>query len=194
MRRPQPKPSLKARALRYLSMREHSRLELGRKLSRYAEEGEDVDALLDFLEKNQWLSTERFSESLVHRRSARFGNSRIMAELQSHGVQGEALQDIKSGLNDSETARACEVWRRKFGTVATDPAERNKQMRFLMLRGFSQPAVRTALKGEDECDDEGGALPGRRAAGFSRGSLGLGDEDFGAVFDADAGADTDTGI
>lgn len=147
---PAPQLSLKGRALRYLSMREHSRLELGRKLSRYAEEGDDVEALLDFLEKNNWLSQERFSESLIHRRAARFGNSRIVAELQSHGVTGEALTELKAGLADSETARACEIWQRKFGTVATDPAERNKQMRFLMQRGFSQKAVRAALKGAPE--------------------------------------------
>ncbi|MES2322392.1 MAG: recombination regulator RecX [Pseudomonadota bacterium] len=148
-----PQPSLKARALRYLSMREHSRLELGRKLARHAQEGDDVDALLDFLEKNNWLSQERFSESLVHRRAARFGNSRIVAELASHGVGGEALQALKAGLNDSECARAVEVWQRKYGTVATDPAERNKQMRFLMQRGFSQKAVRMAMQGRDP-DDE----------------------------------------
>jgi regulatory protein len=148
-----PQLSLKARALRLLSMREHSRLELGRKLARHAEEGDDVDALLDFLEKNNWLSQERFSESLIHRRAARFGNSRIVAELQSHGVNGEALQELKSGLADSETARACEVWRRKFGTVASDPAERGKQMRFLMQRGFSQRAVHTALKGDPDPED-----------------------------------------
>ena len=139
---------MKARALRFLSQREHSRLELARKLARHAQEGEDVGALLDFLEKNNWLSQERFSESLIHRRSARYGNSRIMAELQSHGVGGEALQELKHGLNESETARACDVWQRKFGTVATDQAERSKQMRFLMQRGFSQKAVHTAMKGE----------------------------------------------
>ena len=150
-----PQLSLKGRALRFLSMREHSRLELGRKLSKYAEEGDDVEALLDFLEKNNWLSQERFSESLIHRRSARFGNSRIVAELQSHGVKGEALQELKAGLADSETARACEVWQRKYGEVATDPKERNKQMRFMMMRGFSQRAVQAAMKGVefDEFDD-----------------------------------------
>ena len=143
-----PPLSLKGRALRYLSQREHSRLELARKLARYAEEGDDVNALLDFLEKNNWLSQERFSESLIHRRSARFGNSRIVAELQSHGVGGEALQELKAGLNDSETARACDIWQRKFGEVAADPAGRNKQVRFLMQRGFSQKAIRAAIKGE----------------------------------------------
>ena len=145
-----PRLSLKGRALRFLSMREHSRLELGRKLARYAEEGDDVGALLDFLEKNDWLSQERFSESLIHRRSARFGTSRIVAELQSHGVNGEALQELKSGLAENETAHACEVWRRKFGEVATDQTERSKQVRFLMQRGFSQRAIRAAIKGADD--------------------------------------------
>jgi regulatory protein len=148
-----PVLSLKARALRFLSMREHSRLELKRKLARHAEEGDDVEALLDFLEKNNWLSQERFAESLIHRKAGRYGNSRVVAELQSHGVNGEALAELKSELAESETARAIEVWQRKFGTVAQDAAERSKQMRFLIARGFSSSAVRAALKGAPEDDD-----------------------------------------
>ncbi|GAB3427353.1 recombination regulator RecX [Massilia solisilvae] len=148
-----PELSLKARALRYLSTREHSRLELGRKLARYAEEGEDVEAVLDFLEKNNWLSQERFAEALVHRKAGRYGNSRVVAELQNHGVGGEALAELKSGLAETELARAREVWRRKFGKVAQDAAERAKQMRFLLQRGFSQRAVRAAMQGGAD-DDE----------------------------------------
>lgn len=148
-----PPLSLKGRALRYLSAREHSRLELRRKLARHAEEGDDVEALLDFLEKNNWLSQERFSESLIHRRAARYGNSRIVAELQSHGINGEALQELKVGLAEDETARCCEVWRRKFGAVAEDREGRSKQMRFLLQRGFSQKAVKAAMQGYDPDDD-----------------------------------------
>jgi regulatory protein len=133
-------------------MREHSRIELGRKLARYAEEGDDVEALLDFLEKNNWLSQERFAESLVHRRAGRYGNSRVLAELQQHGLKGEELDELKSGLKDTEASRAREVWRRKFGTVPRDAAERSKQMRFLLQRGFSQGAVRSALQGQDDED------------------------------------------
>ena len=150
---PMPPLSLKGRALRLLSTREHSRLELARKLARHAEEGDDIEALLDFLEKNNWLSQERFSESLINRRSARYGNSRIVAELQQHGIKGEALQELKAGLADGETARCCDVWQRKFGTLPQDAQERNKQMRFLLQRGFSQRAIQTAMKGVD-LDDE----------------------------------------
>jgi regulatory protein len=150
---PVPPPSLKARALRYLSGREHSRLELARKLSRYAEEGDDVEALLDFLEKNNWLSQERFAESLIHRKASRYGNSRVMAELQNHGVAGEELAELKSKLADTEIARATEVWRRKFNRVAQDAAERAKQMRFMLQRGFSQRAVRAAMQGGADEDE-----------------------------------------
>ncbi len=73
--------NLKNRALRYLSAREQSRLELSRKLSRYAQEGDDIAALLDTLEAAKLLSQSRFPESLIRRRAHRYGNSRILSEL-----------------------------------------------------------------------------------------------------------------
>ncbi len=142
--------SLKARALRYLSAREHSRLELQRKLAKYAQEGDDIEALLDSLERANFLSSERFSESLVHRRSARYGNSRILAELQSHGIQKEALQDIQQQLGDDELSRAQQLWQRKFGEVAQDAQTRAKQMRFFLQRGFSMRTISQVLRGVDE--------------------------------------------
>lgn len=145
--------SLKARALKYLSAREHSRLELGRKLSRYAQEGDDVEALLDWLEASKFLSESRFSESLVNRRAARFGNSRILSELQSHGIDADALNDIKASLSQDEAARAREVWRKKYGHPPADAAERAKQMRFLQQRGFSVSAIRAAMRDAGESDD-----------------------------------------
>ena len=147
------KISLKARALRYLSMREHSRAELARKLARHAEASDDIEALLDFLEAQDWLSQTRFSEALVNRRATRYGNSRIVSELQSHGIGGDALSEIKAELNTDEVARACAVWRKKFGTLATDAAERAKQMRFLQQRGFSHRAIQAAMRGAADDND-----------------------------------------
>ena len=140
-----PAISLKARALRYLSAREHSRSELARKLARHAQEDDDVEQLLDWLEASKFLSQARFCESLVNRRAKRFGNSRILAELQSHGVGSAALADVRADLVSGETARAVEVWQRKFGSPGVDTAARAKQMRFLMQRGFSHQAIRVAM-------------------------------------------------
>lgn len=145
--------SLKARALKYLSAREHSRLELARKLARYAQESDDIEALLDALEAAKFLSESRFSESLVHRRAARFGNNRILSELQTHGIDGEALNDIKASLSQDEGARARAVWSRKFGHPPVDAAERAKQMRFLQQRGFSHSAIQAAIRAADPADD-----------------------------------------
>jgi regulatory protein len=145
--------SLKARALKYLSAREHSRLELTRKLSRYAQESDDVEALLDWLEAARFLSQTRFSESLVNRRAARFGNSRILSELQSHGIDADALNEIKASLSQDEVARAREVWRKKYGDPPADSAERAKQMRFLQQRGFSLDAIRAAMRNLGEPDE-----------------------------------------
>lgn len=141
-----PRISLKARALRYLSMREHSRAELSRKLARYADESDDVPALLDFLEAAKFLSAERFSDSFVNRRQARFGNQRIFAELRSHDLDEDQIDAVKAGLMESEACRASEVLLRKFPRPASDQLERVKQMRFLQQRGFSGKAIGFAMR------------------------------------------------
>lgn len=168
-------PSLKARALQALALREHSRSELRRKLLRpvrarpgacgsRAQPGRpgepgpatnpqstpaEVDALLDELQAQGLLSTERFIESRVHARAARFGNRRIQAELAQHGLQLDAPS--AQALRASELERARAVWARRYGAPPSDsplqPAERARQMRFLAARGFSPEVIRRVVKG-----------------------------------------------
>jgi regulatory protein len=152
---PRPKPSLKARALRYLAAREHSRLELARKLGRYVEDGDDLEAVLDWLEAQKFLSEERFAESLVNRRAARFGSARILSELQSHGVDEVTVGGLKAELVAGEDDRAWEVWQRKFGTTAADSPEAAKQMRFLQQRGFSHSAIQFVMRRAKKSGTEG---------------------------------------
>ena len=140
------KISLKARALRFLSTREHSRIELERKLTPHVQEGEDVNAVLDFLENAKYLSNERFSESLVNRRQERFGNQKILAELQSHGLASSDMEQLKQSLADSEVGRAIEVLHRKYPDVPNNHLEKSKQMKFLQQRGFSMRAITAAIR------------------------------------------------
>ncbi len=153
---PAPKPSLKARALRYLAAREHSRLELARKLARHAGENDDVDALLDWLEAQKFLSESRFAESLVHRRAARFGNARILSELQSHGLDDATVSSLRTSLLDDEEARAWQAWKKKFSGAPESAEARAKQMRFLQQRGFSHTAIQATMKraGRGEMEPE----------------------------------------
>ena len=148
------KRSLKGRALGYLSRREHSRAELARKLTPFVEEGESLDAVLDSLEREGWLSDARFAESVVHRRAGRFGASRIVGELKRNAVDSELIQQLSGDLRDSERARAQAVWSKKFSSLPETPAERMRQARFLMMRGFSSAAVSAVLKGGSRDDED----------------------------------------
>jgi SOS response regulatory protein OraA/RecX len=150
-----PQLSLRGRALGYLSRREHSRTELSRKLMPHLGEGDSLDTLLDALEREGWLSNERFVESVVHRRGARLGTSRIVHELKRNGIDETLIQDAGAELKKTELTRAREVWSKKFGEPPTTPAERAKQARFLATRGFTGGTIIKVLKaGDDDFIDE----------------------------------------
>ncbi|KWZ44024.1 recombination regulator RecX [Burkholderia savannae] len=149
-----PARTLKGRAIAYLSRREYSRAELARKLALHAEESDDIESLLDALERENWLSDSRFAESLVHRRASRVGSARIVGELKRHAVGDALVEAVGTRLRESEFERAQSVWRKKFGTVPQTPAERAKQARFLAMRGFSSATIAKLLKGD--VDEFGG--------------------------------------
>ncbi|VXB57400.1 Regulatory protein RecX [Burkholderia sp. 8Y] len=145
-----PQRSLKGRALAYLSRREYSRAELSRKLRPYVQEADSLESTLDSLERDGWLSNERFVESVVHRRAARMGGSRIINELKRHAVGEALIGETADKLAQTETARAQAVWEKKYGVVPETPAERAKQARFLAARGFSASTIGKILKGGEE--------------------------------------------
>ena len=146
-RRPLNAPSLKGRALRLLSMREHSRLELERKLQAHESTEGELAAALDDLQRRGFISDARVAESVVHRRAAKLGTARVKAELQAKGLDANVVRETVEALRDSEAARAADVWRRKFGQAPADAAERARQMRFLAARGFSGEVVRRVVSG-----------------------------------------------
>lgn len=138
-------PSLKARAIGYLSRREHSRAELQRKLLPYAEDPESLEALLHTLERENWLSNQRFAQSLVNRRAQRQGTQRIVQELKQHGLSDDAVSDIGERLRQTEFERAEAVWSKKFHQLPVDAKEYARQFRFLGSRGFAPEAIRRIL-------------------------------------------------
>ncbi len=151
---PAPTPiSLKGRALRYLAAREHSRAELERKLRGPDTDSGELARTLDDLEAKGFISAERVAESVLHRRSSRFGTARIRRELQDKGLDIETVQHAVERLQATEVERARDVWRRKFGEPALDAAGRAKQMRFLAARGFGTDTIRRVVSGAGE-DDE----------------------------------------
>lgn len=170
-------PSLKARALRLLSQREHSRTELEKKLSDYlrlqakadrARNAQDQDqaqsqadnpalspdmqiaAVLDDFEKRGWLSDARFAEALVRRRSERYGVRKIKDELQRAGVAGDTSAALLDGLKHTEFERAKELFERKFDGIAEDQKMRARQYRFLVSKGFNPEIVAKVIGGRQK--------------------------------------------
>jgi regulatory protein len=142
--------SLKGRALKLLAAREHSRQELERKLAQHETEAGQLKAALDELQARGFIDEQRVVDSVLHRRAGRLGAQRIRQELHAKGLDGERVATAVASLRETEAQRAREVWRRKFGVLPADAAQRAKQARFLLARGFSGEVVRRVLA----CDDE----------------------------------------
>ena len=149
-----PPPSLKARALRLLSAREHSRLELERKLASFEEQPGSLAAALDDLQAKGFISEERVLASVLHQRAPKWGAMRLKQALMRKGLEPEAVAQAMSELKHSEVARAQAVWRKKFGQAACTPTDRARQMRFLAGRGFSGDTIRRVLGEADSDTDE----------------------------------------
>ena len=138
-------PSLKSQAIALLARREHSRLELQRKLQSRAESPEDIPPLLDELEQQGLLSNERFAQSLVHRRAAGRGVRQVAQELRQHGLLPELIESVHESLSATEPERAQAAWEKKFGARPSSQKEYARQARFLASRGFSTQTIQRLL-------------------------------------------------
>jgi regulatory protein len=137
---------LRARALRLLARREHSRAELGRKLSPHAESPEVLEVLLIDLEKREQLSDERFASERTRTLSRKFGAARIRQDLKAKGVDPELVERVSS---EGELERASGILARKYRQPAATREERAKRMRFLQSRGFSSEIIFKLLSARD---------------------------------------------
>ena len=133
-------------------MREHSRLELERKLSRYAESSDALQQVLDALEAKNYIRPERVAESWVHRRAAKWGSQRLQQELEAKGLEAHTIAEALQPAKASEFTRAQQIWQKKFGQAAQDRAALAQQIRFLQGRGFDADVVRRVVQQKEPHD------------------------------------------
>lgn len=139
--------SLRARALRHLARREYTRHELTLKLAPHAESAAEIAEVLDDFTQRGWLSEQRAAEQMVHARRSRYGMARIRRDLEAKGVAAEVVSTTVAALKDGELEAARAVWRRKFKALPAGGAERARQARFLLGRGFSSEVITKLLRG-----------------------------------------------
>ena len=133
---------LRARALKYLARREHSRAELARKLAPRAESPEALGQLLDALAAKRQLSDERYAEARARQLARKYGAARIRHELRAQGVDEDI---VARSTAVGERERTAAILARKYRAPATTREERARRMRFLQSRGFSHDTIRALL-------------------------------------------------
>ena len=138
---------LKARALRHLVRREHSRAELARKLAAHARSRQDLEALLDSLVAKKQLSDERYAEERARVLGRKYGAAKIRHDLKARGISDGIVGAVSS---EGELERARAILERKYREPAASREERARRARFLQGRGFSTDVVaRLVLDRED---------------------------------------------
>lgn len=129
---------LKARALRYLVRREHSRAELARKLAPHAESAGALERLLDELVARKQLSDERYANERARALSRKYGPAKIRHDLRAKGIAEQLVAQVSS---EGEIDRARAVLERKYRQPAATAEERARRARFLQGRGFSMDVI-----------------------------------------------------
>ena len=135
--------SLRRIGMDFLARREHSELELRRKLSSRWEDADEVEMVLQQLKEENLQSDDRFTEAYLHHRfNAGIGPLKIRHELRQKGVD-ESLVDAHLEPLAGEWDDLMQQLRvRKYGdAIPDDYSERMKQARFLQNRGFSPESV-----------------------------------------------------
>ncbi|MHB1678183.1 MAG: recombination regulator RecX [Sulfuriferula sp.] len=152
MEKPHMEKSLRVRALDALARREHSRVELARKLATHGVDEGELAQLLDDLEARGWLSDARYAEQRAQGRQLRYGSQKIAYELREQGVAETLVSATLDALKATEMERARMVWEKKFGVRAVTAKERAQQIRFLQMRGFDLNVIYPILNDRDEID------------------------------------------
>ena len=140
---PDTSAQLKARALRYLVRREHSRAELARKLAPHAESPAALEAVLDLLLSRKQQSDERFASERARVLSRKYGTSKIRQDLKARGVSDDIVESLSA---EGELERARAILARKYRQPVNSREETAKRARFLQGRGFSYDVIRSVLK------------------------------------------------
>jgi regulatory protein len=149
---------LSTRAYRWLARRDRSRAEMRAYLERYCSDANLVARLLDELAERGWLSEARLAEQMIRTRRARGGAQRIRYEMARRGIPNEVIAQSTAGLEAGDLPLAIRLLRRRFREPPADRDERERQLRFLLNRGFDRAIARKALQaggGEDAMESDG---------------------------------------
>lgn len=130
-----------------LAKREHSKRELLRKLQQKGFETELINVVIAELEAENLQSEVRFCEMLIRSRIAKgYGKNRILNEIREHQLASDLVSHAFLEI-DADWFDICQrMFDKRFRDgPASDWQGKQKQMRYLLNRGFSQEEIRAAM-------------------------------------------------
>jgi regulatory protein len=135
-------------AMNLLARREHSEIELNRKLRRKGFAEENIQQVIHQLTQENLLSNNRFIENYIHfRRSKGFGPLRIQAELIERGIHAELINHYLKITDNTWFAEVRSVWQKRFkNQLPQDFKTRAAHMRFLYSRGFTAEQIESVFE------------------------------------------------
>lgn len=138
---------IRASAQSMLAKREHSKHELLRKLTQKGFETVLTEQVVQELQQENLQSDARFCEMLIRSRVNKgYGRKKITMEFSEHQIASELVQKALAESDIDWFSLCQQVFERKFkGGLGRDWKARQKQMRYLMNRGFSHEEIREAI-------------------------------------------------
>jgi regulatory protein len=138
--------SLWARATAALARREHSELELRKKL-KLRDEFDLVDEVIAALLADDLVSNERFASMLCRSRFNRgVGPVRIEHELNQHQIRAEWIEAAMTEYEHRWIDQLQDIKARKYGdSPPADYKSWAKQARFFQQRGFTSAQIQQAI-------------------------------------------------
>ncbi|WP_038051190.1 regulatory protein RecX [Thioalkalivibrio sp. ALJ1] len=140
-----PEAALEA-GLRLLVRREHSALELSRKLAERGFERDAVDAALERARELDYLSDTRYADFMArHRTEQGYGEQRIRAELAHNGIGNETVNAALEALDVDWLDQARAQLERHFRHSPETREDEARYLRHLAGRGFPGGIAHQAL-------------------------------------------------
>jgi regulatory protein len=132
-----------------LANREHSRIELARKLAGRGFDAVAVEAALAHLAETGLLDEHRLAEAYVAERLHKgFGPVRIRQELQGKGLADDLIEPHLQWEDGDWLRLIAAAHNKRFGpSAAVDARERARRGRFLEYRGFPTDLIVRFLHG-----------------------------------------------
>jgi regulatory protein len=150
---------LRNKALRLLTTREHSREELLKKLERSRTNAarrqpqqskkskpteddpdpsnkDDIERIVAQLTAEGWQSDDRYADAMVRRLTGQASKRFIAGKLAQAGIKKDDAETALAQLVQDDFEAATALWKRRFGDTPRDDKERQKQIRYLLVRGF----------------------------------------------------------